>query len=113
MRMYTYYGTCKIYEFHIYIIKQDQPVIYPAGKFSTFVLAYGPLHPHRLRLLPPLALEESTRKWVEENKYQSRTEQRINLERKLHAFTSGVDTQDKDASMPIIEENRNAHQNNS
>jgi hypothetical protein len=33
--------------------------------------------------------------------------------RKLHAFTIGVDTEDKDASMPIIEENRNAHQNNS
>jgi hypothetical protein len=49
---------------------------------------------------------------MEENKYQPRTEQRINLERKLHAFTSGVDTEDKDASMPIIEENRNAHQNN-
>jgi hypothetical protein len=65
-----------------------------------------------LRLLPSLALEENIRKWMEENKYQPKTEQRINLERKLHAFTSGVDTEDKDASMPIIEENRNAHQNN-
>jgi hypothetical protein len=50
---------------------------------------------------------------MEENKYQARTEQRINLERKSHAVTIGADTEDKDASMPIIEENRNAHQNNS
>jgi hypothetical protein len=34
---------------------------------------------------------------MEENKYQPRTEQRIKLERKLHAFTIGVDTEDKDA----------------
>jgi hypothetical protein len=27
MRMYTYYGTYKIYEFHIYIIERDQLVI--------------------------------------------------------------------------------------
>jgi hypothetical protein len=50
---------------------------------------------------------------MEENKYQPRTEQRINLERKLHGFTIGVDTEDKGASMPIIEEIRNAHKNNS
>jgi hypothetical protein len=62
-----------------------------------------------LSQLPSLALEENTRKWMEENKYQPRTEQRIILERKLHALTIGVNIEDKDASMPIIEENRNAY----